>query len=69
MERYDPATALDELNEDAMLPHPVRVRDMILRAHLAPENALEVNRKFQGYLKAFGETQSIAREILSDLVK
>ena len=31
MEPYDIKTALDELKEDAVLPHPVRLRDMILR--------------------------------------
>jgi hypothetical protein len=30
MYHYDPNTALEELNEDATLPNPVHVRDMIL---------------------------------------
>ena len=34
MYHYDPTTALEELNEEAVLPNPVRVRDMMLRAHL-----------------------------------
>ncbi len=31
MYHYDPSTALEELSEEAILPNPVRVRDMILR--------------------------------------
>ena len=34
MYHYDPSTALEELNEDATLPNPVHVRDMILRKKL-----------------------------------
>jgi hypothetical protein len=67
MDRYDVNSALEELNEDALLPHPVRLRDMILRVRLAPNDALDINREFQNYLTAFGETQTIAREILQKL--
>ncbi|HEY4681770.1 MAG TPA: hypothetical protein VIH17_00795 [Candidatus Acidoferrales bacterium] len=66
-DRYDPRAALDELNEDAVLPHPVKLRDMILRTKLDPAGALEVNREFQNYLSHFGETQKIARQILEKL--
>ena len=31
MYHYDPSTALEELSEDATLPNPVHLRDMILR--------------------------------------
>jgi len=34
--RFDPAVALEELREDAVLPNPVRVRDMILRTGHSP---------------------------------
>jgi hypothetical protein len=47
MYHYDPTTALEELKEDALLPNPVHVRDMLVRAHLSPEQALELNRKFR----------------------
>ena len=67
MYHYDPQTALDELNEDAVLPHPVRLRDMIVRSRLSPDQALELNRKFQEYLKAFGELQGMARPMLEEL--
>jgi hypothetical protein len=67
MDRYDVKAALEELNEDAVLPHPVRLRDMILRIRLAASDALEINREFQSYLAAFGQTQTIAREILQKL--
>ena len=67
MFHYDPKTALEELNEDAVLPHPVRLRDMILRAKLEPDQALDLNREFQAYLLQFGETQQFARGILERL--
>ena len=67
MDRYDPNAALEELNEDAVLPHPVRIRDMIIRSQLTAEQALELNRRFQDYLKTFGEAQGIARTLLEEL--
>jgi hypothetical protein len=67
MYHYDPRTALDELRDDATLPHPVHLRDMILRTKLEPTSALELNREFQDYLTRFGETQKIARVILERL--
>lgn len=67
MYHYDPKTALDELNEDAVLPHPVHLRDMILRTRLAVGEAMDLNREFQSYLAQFGEAQKTAREILEKL--
>ena len=67
MYHYDPVTALEELKEDALLPNPVHVRDMMVRAHLSPELSLDLNRKFQDYLRAFGDAQSIAKSILDKL--
>ena len=67
MYHYDPNTALDELQEDALLPNPVHIRDMIVRARLDPGQALELNRKFQTYLEAFGDAQQIAKLILQEL--
>jgi len=67
MYHYDPVTALEELKEDAVLPHPVHVRDMMVRAHLTPEQSLELNRTFQNYLHAFGEAQAVAKSILEKL--
>lgn len=67
MEPYDVKSALDELKEDALLPHPVRLRDMILRTALGANEALELNREFQSYLTHYGETQKIALEILERL--
>jgi hypothetical protein len=69
MYHYNPQTALDEVQEDSVLPHPVHVRDMLLRAHLSPDQALELNRKFQAYLDRFGEAQKIARSLLEDLAR
>jgi hypothetical protein len=67
MYHYDPNTALEELRDDAMLPHPVRLRDMILRTKLDAGAALELNREFQEYLAQFGEAQKTARGILEKL--
>jgi hypothetical protein len=67
MEPYDVKSALDELREDALLPHPVRLRDMILRTPLGASEALELNREFQSYLSHYGETQKVALEILERL--
>jgi hypothetical protein len=67
MYHYQPAIALEELEEEAVLPTPVHVRDMIIRARLSPDHALELNQMFQQYLHRFGDTQSIARRILQQL--
>jgi hypothetical protein len=69
MYHYDPNTALDELRDDAVLPHPVHLRDMILRTKLGADAALDLNREFQDYLTRFGEVQKIARGILEQLAK
>ena len=69
MYHYDPATALEELTEDATLPNPVHVRDMILRQRLNPVRSLELNRLFVEYQKFFGETQKLGKEILKQLAK
>ena len=67
MYHYDVSTALEELNEDATLPNPVHLRDMILRKRLKPEESLELNRLFTEYQKFFGETQKLGKQILSEL--
>lgn len=65
--RFDPAAALEDLREEALLPNPVRVRDMILRTEHSPEQALDLNRKFTTYQQAFAETQRLAAELLAEL--
>lgn len=67
MYHYDPKTALDELTEEATLPNPVHVRDMMLRKHLSVDQSLELNRLFGEYQKFFGETQKLGKEILKRL--
>jgi hypothetical protein len=67
MYHYDPNTALEELTEDATLPNPVHVRDMILRKHPSADKALELNRLFLEYQKFFGEAQKLGKEILKQL--
>ena len=67
MYHYDARTALEELQEDALLPHPVKLRDMILRVQLGPKEAQSMNQEFQDYLTRFGEIQKLARGILEKL--
>jgi len=62
MYHYDAKLALEELQEDALLPHPVKLRDMILRTKLGPTEA-----QFQIYLTRFGELQKTARSVLEKL--
>ena len=69
MYHYDPAIALEELKEEAVLPNPVHVRDMMLRAKLDPSAATDLNRKFTEYQGMFGEAQTLARDILQKLAK
>ena len=67
MYHYDARTALEELQEDALLPHPVKLRDMILRTQLGAQDAQALNHDFQDYLTRFGELQKTARAILEKL--
>jgi hypothetical protein len=67
MYHYNPSQALEELQEDALLPHPVKLRDMILRNQLGPQDARLLNHEFQEYLTRFGDLQKIARAILEKL--
>jgi hypothetical protein len=67
MYHYDPNLALEELRDEAVLPHPVHLRDMILRTKLNANLALDLNRDFQEYLARFGDLQKIAREILEQV--
>lgn len=69
MYHYDPNTALEELTEEATLPNPVHVRDMILRQRLSADRSLELNRMFVEYQKFFGETQKLGKEILRQLAR
>ena len=69
MYHYDPDTALEELAEDALLPHPSLLRDMIVRGALSPERLVEINRQFQDYIQRFGELQNIVRPILEELAR
>jgi hypothetical protein len=67
MYHYDPSIALEELNEDALLPHPVKLRDMIMRIKLQPNEAQVMNAEFQDYITRFGELQKVARTMLEKL--
>ena len=67
MPLHDAESALAELKDEALLPHPVRLRDFLLRTKLDPAAAVELNREFQNYLTHFGEAQRIAGDILEKL--
>lgn len=67
MYHYNPKTALEELREDAVLPHPVHLRDMMLRTRHDPRTALDLNREFQEYINIFGELQKLGLAILERL--
>jgi len=67
MYHYNPNQALEELQEDAVLPHPVKLRDIILRNQLGPQDAQFLNHEFQEYLSRFGDLQKLARTILEKL--
>lgn len=67
MYHYDAQTALEELTEEAVLPNPVHIRDMMLRKRLSPDQSLELNRLFLEYQKFFAETQKLGKEILKGL--
>ena len=67
MYHYNPNQALEELQEDAVLPHPVKLRDMILRNKLGPQDAQLLNQEFQEYLSRFGDLQKLAQIILEKL--
>jgi hypothetical protein len=64
MPREEVQSALEDLREEAVLPHPVRLRDLILKSKLDPALALEVNREFQDYLTQFGQAQKTAAHLL-----
>jgi len=67
MYHYNPTQALEELTEEGLLPHPVKLRDMILRNQLGPRDAQLLNHEFQEYLGRFGELQQLGRTILEKL--
>src|SRR5260370_42200625 len=67
MYHYDARIALEELQEEALLPHPVKLRDMILRTKLGPQDAQLRDHDFQDYLTRFGELQKIGRGILEKI--
>lgn len=67
MYHYNPIQALEELQEEALLPHPVKLRDMILRNQLGPQDAKLLNHEFQDYLTRFGALQKLGRTILEQL--
>lgn len=67
MYHYDPQTAYEEITEEAILPNPVHVRDMLLRKQLTPDKSLELNRIFADYQKSFGEAQKLGKELLKRL--
>ena len=66
---YDPQLALEEIREEALLPNPVYVRDMIMRAQLDPATALEFNRWFRDYQAHFAAAQKLGTDLMRHLVE
>ena len=69
MYHYSPETALEELTEEAVLPNPVHMRDMLLRSQLKPDQSIELNRHFLEYQRHLAEAQKLGRDILRQLSK
>lgn len=69
MYHYDPVTALEELREEALLPNPVHVRDMVLRTSHSAQEALDLNRRFQAYQAAYAALSRQGEELLEALVR
>ena len=69
MNNYDPETALTDLNEEALLPTPVGLRDMAFRTHCSTDDSVTVNRLLQEYLRDFDVAQKKARQILIQLAE
>ncbi len=67
MYHYNPATALEEMTEEAVLPNPVHLRDMLLRAGLKADDSLLLNREFVEYQRHFGEALKLGKGILQKL--
>ena len=63
----DPVQALEDVNEEGLLPNPVKLRDMLFHAKLAADQSLELNRQFTEYQKHFGEALKLAKLILGKL--
>jgi hypothetical protein len=63
----DPVQALEDVNEEGLLPNPVKLRDMLFHAKLAADQSLELNRQFTEYQKHFGEALKLAKVILGKL--
>jgi hypothetical protein len=61
--------ALQDLNEEGLLPNPVKVRDMLFHARLGPDQSLELNRQFTEYQRLFGEALKVAKQILGKLAQ
>jgi len=69
MPTSDLRQVLDDLNEEALLPNPVKMRDMLFHAKLSPDQSLELNRQFTEYQKHFGEALKLAKQILAKLAE
>ena len=69
MPTLDPQDVLQDLNDEALLPNPVKVRGMLFHAKLDPDQSLELNRQFTEYQKHFGEALKLAKQILGRLAK
>lgn len=64
----NPHDVLQDLTEEAVLPNPVKLRDILFHAKLTPDLSLELNRQFTEYQRHFGEALKLGQQILSKLL-
>lgn len=69
MESFDPTDLLEAIDDERVLPHPVKLRDVMSRTALTPDQSLELQKHFQEYLKHFGAAEATAREMLERLAR
>jgi len=65
---YDPQRALEELDENATLPNPVHLRDMLARTYLDEPRVVEMTRLFLDYQKHYAAAMELARRYLRTLI-
>lgn len=66
---YDPQLALEDLEEKALLPNPVHMRDMLARTNLEESRVVELTRLFLDYQKHYAAAMEIGRRYLRALVE
>jgi hypothetical protein len=65
---YDPELALEDLDEKAILPNPVQMRDMLARTSLDESRLVELTRLFLDYQKHYAAAMELGKVYLRALV-